>query len=103
MRCRTHRPDRADGGQRYVPSAVVARQAESDRFWPILLRCGLDDIQPDERRQQIGDPQHQQGDDKHHTDGKAQAIVAFNIQQAQLLRDIGVISYDTITSGRLAR
>lgn len=34
---------------------------------------------------------------------KAQAIVAFNIQQAQLLRDIGVISYDTITSGRLAR
>lgn len=34
---------------------------------------------------------------------KAQAIVAFNIQQAQLLRDVGVISYDTITSGRLAR
>jgi outer membrane protein TolC len=30
---------------------------------------------------------------------KAQAIVAFNIQQAQLLRDVGVISYDTITSG----
>ncbi len=34
---------------------------------------------------------------------KAQAIIGFNIQQAQLLRDIGVISYDSITSGRLAR
>jgi outer membrane protein TolC len=34
---------------------------------------------------------------------KAQAIIAFNIQQAQLLRDLGVISYDSITSGRLAR
>lgn len=34
---------------------------------------------------------------------KAQAIIAFNIQQAQLLRDLGVISYDSITSGRLAK
>jgi len=34
---------------------------------------------------------------------KAEAIIQFNIQQAQLLRDIGVISYDTLTSGRLTK
>lgn len=34
---------------------------------------------------------------------KADAIVAFNIAQAQLLRDIGVIDRDTLTSGRLVR
>lgn len=32
---------------------------------------------------------------------KAQAIVQFNIAQAQLLHDIGLISCDTLTSGRL--
>lgn len=34
---------------------------------------------------------------------KADAIIQFNIQQVQLLRDIGVISYDTLTSGRLVK
>ena len=34
---------------------------------------------------------------------KADAIVQFNIQQVQLLHDIGVISYDTLTSGRLVK
>jgi len=34
---------------------------------------------------------------------KANAIVGFNIQQVQLLHDIGVISYDTLTSGRLVK
>lgn len=34
---------------------------------------------------------------------KADAIIAFNIAQAQLLRDIGVISRDSLTSGRLIR
>ncbi len=34
---------------------------------------------------------------------KADAIIQFNILQAQLLRDIGVISYDSLTSGRLMR
>jgi len=34
---------------------------------------------------------------------KANAIIQFNIAQAQLLHDIGVISVDTITSGRLVR
>ncbi len=30
---------------------------------------------------------------------KAQAIVDFNIAQAQLLHDVGLISIDTLTSG----
>jgi outer membrane protein TolC len=34
---------------------------------------------------------------------KADAIVQFNIQQVQLLHDIGVIGYDTLTSGRLVK
>ncbi len=34
---------------------------------------------------------------------KADAIIAFNIAQAQLLRDIGVIDRRTLTSGRLIR
>ncbi len=34
---------------------------------------------------------------------KADAIIGFNIQQVQLLHDIGVISYDTLTSGRLVK
>ncbi|HEY9713164.1 MAG TPA: TolC family protein [Chroococcales cyanobacterium] len=34
---------------------------------------------------------------------KAQAIVQFNIAQAQLLHDIGLISVETLTSGRLIR
>ncbi|MBI1269738.1 hypothetical protein GC174_04835 [bacterium] len=34
---------------------------------------------------------------------KADAIIAFNIAQAQLLRDMGVISRDSLTSGRLIR
>lgn len=34
---------------------------------------------------------------------KANAIIQFNIAQAQLLHDIGVISVDTLTSGRLIR
>lgn len=32
---------------------------------------------------------------------KANAIIEFNIAQAQLLRDLGIISLDTLTSGRL--
>ena len=34
---------------------------------------------------------------------KAQAIIQFNIAQAQLLHDTGVISVDTLTSGRLVK
>ena len=34
---------------------------------------------------------------------KADAIIAFNIAQAQLLRDIGLIGRQTLTSGRLVR
>ena len=34
---------------------------------------------------------------------KADAIIQFNILQAQLLRDVGIISYDTLTSGRLVK
>lgn len=34
---------------------------------------------------------------------KADAIIAFNIAQAQLLRDIGLIGRSTLTSGRLVR
>ncbi|MBI5175351.1 MAG: TolC family protein [Candidatus Obscuribacter sp.] len=34
---------------------------------------------------------------------KADAIIQFNILQAQLLRDVGIISADTLTSGRLAK
>ncbi|MBU6452314.1 MAG: TolC family protein [Cyanobacteria bacterium REEB67] len=34
---------------------------------------------------------------------KADAIIQFNIQQVQLLHDIGVIGYDTLTSGRLVK
>jgi outer membrane protein TolC len=34
---------------------------------------------------------------------KANAIIGFNVQQVQLLHDIGVISYDTLTSGRLIK
>jgi OMF family outer membrane factor len=34
---------------------------------------------------------------------KAEAIILFNTQQAQLLRDVGVISFDSLTSGRLTR
>ena len=34
---------------------------------------------------------------------KAQAIIQFNIAQAQLLHDIGLITVDTLTSGRLAK
>lgn len=34
---------------------------------------------------------------------KADAILRFNTAQAQLLRDIGIISVDTLTSGRLAK
>lgn len=34
---------------------------------------------------------------------KASAIIEFNIQQAQLLRDIGIISADNLTSGRLVK
>jgi outer membrane protein TolC len=32
---------------------------------------------------------------------KAEAIISFNVAQAQLLRDVGLISVDTLTSGRL--
>ncbi len=34
---------------------------------------------------------------------KAQAIIQFNIAQAQLLHDIGLITIDTLTSGRLVK
>ena len=34
---------------------------------------------------------------------KAQAIIQFNIAQAQLLHDIGLITLDTLTSGRLVK
>ncbi|HEY9869148.1 MAG TPA: TolC family protein, partial [Candidatus Obscuribacterales bacterium] len=34
---------------------------------------------------------------------KANAIIDFNIAQAQLLRDMGIITVDTLTSGRLVR
>ena len=34
---------------------------------------------------------------------KADAIIGFNTAQVQLLHDIGVISYDTLTSGRLVK
>ncbi|HEY9787591.1 MAG TPA: TolC family protein [Candidatus Obscuribacterales bacterium] len=34
---------------------------------------------------------------------KAQAIINFNIAQAQLLRDVGLITVDNLTSGRLVR
>ena len=34
---------------------------------------------------------------------KADAIIQFNIQQVQLLHDVGVIGYDTLTSGRLVK
>jgi outer membrane protein TolC len=34
---------------------------------------------------------------------KAQAIIQFNIAQAQLLHDIGLITVDTLTSGRLVK
>jgi outer membrane protein TolC len=34
---------------------------------------------------------------------KAQAIIQFNVAQAQLLHDIGLITVDTLTSGRLVK